>query len=84
MEIINLHPFFLDYFMTYNIFDVVKDEIRGTTDKLEKDEVKQRIAVCNTCTSFVKLTRQCGLCGCFVDQKAKYRQSQCDANKWPF
>ena len=70
--------------MTYNVIDVIKDELKGTADKLSKDEQKLRLEICETCEHRTKLTRQCNLCGCFLDLKTKYRSSECGANKWPF
>lgn len=70
--------------MTYNIIDVIKDELTGNTDKLTKEEQQVRIKTCESCPDFKKLTRQCGHCGCFMDAKTKYRQSECPENKWPF
>lgn len=70
--------------MTYNILDVVKDELRGTADKLTKEEQQKRLDVCKSCEFLTKLTQQCSKCGCFVAMKTKYRSSECDAKKWPF
>jgi len=69
--------------MTYNIIDVVKDEIRGTANKLTAEERQLRLDVCSVCPHLVKLTRQCGKCGCFIDMKSRYRYSQCDIGSWP-
>ena len=35
-----------------------------------------RVAVCNDC-ELLSDTRQCGVCQCFVDQKAKYTDEHC-------
>lgn len=70
--------------MSYGIKDVIKDELSGTADKLSKEDQFCRLEVCNTCDHLRKLSRQCGLCGCFIDLKVKYRNSECDADKWPF
>jgi hypothetical protein len=70
--------------MSYNVIDVVKDELKGTADKLTKQEQKLRLDVCNECEHKTKLTRQCGLCGCFLDLLTKYKSSECHDNRWPF
>lgn len=43
---------------------------------------KARIEVCNTCPSLFKPTRQCKLCFCFVEAKARMPNASCPANKW--
>ena len=68
--------------MTYNIIDVIKDEIKGTTDILEQPEIQKRKNICHSCPDFKPLTRSCGHCGCFIDMKTRYRQSMCPIDKW--
>ena len=40
------------------------------------DLSRERVAVCNSCEQLTRL-RQCGVCHCFVDQKAKYLDETC-------
>ena len=61
--------------MTYKLLDVIRDELAGTADKLSKEDQQYRFDVCVNCEHFKKLSRQCGLCGCFIDAKIKYRNS---------
>lgn len=62
-------------------------------DRVEDEERDRRLAICEGCEHLIKKTRQCGLCGCFVDSKAAARrhldikkmaivETHCDAGKW--
>lgn len=70
--------------MTYSIVDVIKDELRGKAVHVSKDVKQQRLEICSGCPDFKRISRQCGICGCFLDRKALYAQSECPATppKW--
>jgi len=42
----------------------------------------ERIEICNQCTHLFKPTRNCKLCGCFIDLKTKNQLSSCPIKKW--
>jgi len=42
----------------------------------------RRLAICRTCPNFRPRTARCGLCGCFMQIKARLRGSKCPAGKW--
>lgn len=67
-----------------SVKDIVKDTISGKAEYVSKDEKKRRLSICESCNEFKKLTRRCGICGCFLDVKVLYNQSQCAASspKW--
>jgi hypothetical protein len=68
--------------MTYTLKDIARDLLAGKL-LLSEDELKnERLKVCEECPSFKKLARQCDLCGCFMDLKAKILQASCPAGKW--
>lgn len=47
------------------------------------DEVrKERLDMCLKCEHFLKLTRQCKKCGCFMDLKTWVRDLECPVGKW--
>lgn len=48
----------------------------------EGDLAKARINECTGCINFQKFTRQCSLCGCFMDIKSKMLEASCPINKW--
>lgn len=68
--------------MTYSIIDVVKDELTGNAEYVNKEERLRRLNICQTCSHLTKVTRQCSLCGCFVDMKTRYAKAECGDGKW--
>lgn len=67
--------------MSYNVLDIIKDEMLGQADHVDQQTYVNRVSICNRCEHlkfFVPLTGgNCGLCGCIVKAKAKYKQSEC-------
>lgn len=61
----------------YTIKDVVLDTLKGTTDKVSKEIKETRLKLCLSCPHLTKITRQCQLCGCFIDVKVLYSKSEC-------
>ena len=70
--------------MTYNVFDVAKDTLTGKAAYVPKEVKDYRLQVCASCDQFKKFSRQCGICGCFMDVKVLYAPSECANNppKW--
>lgn len=47
------------------------------------DSVKQeRLATCGDCEHFNKPTKQCKLCGCFMELKTSYSNMKCPKGYW--
>lgn len=47
------------------------------------DEIKSvRISACESCEFFMKLSRQCVKCGCFMDMKTTLPHAFCPVHKW--
>jgi len=71
-----------------NQLDVMYESMKqGFVDALRKDfsreEVSRaRMAICESCPSFFKLTKQCKECGCFMEVKTKLGNSKCPLGKW--
>jgi hypothetical protein len=42
----------------------------------------ERIKVCEACEFFGCTARQCKVCWCFIDAKARILESECPAGKW--
>ena len=53
-------------------------------DKINKikEEGNKRKSLCNTCVFLEKSSRQCSLCGCFVDAKTLVPTAKCPKGKW--
>lgn len=47
-----------------------------------KELAEERLKVCGECEYFARMTRQCNLCGCFMDVKAKLLEAECPSQKW--
>lgn len=48
----------------------------------EEPVIQTRVEICNNCENLYKPTRNCKLCGCFIDLKTKLQSSSCPINKW--
>lgn len=47
------------------------------------DEVaEERFAMCKGCEHFIKLSKQCKKCGCFMNLKTKLEEATCPIGKW--
>jgi len=47
------------------------------------DEVAaDRYSICKGCPQFIKLSKQCKKCGCFMHLKTKLEEATCPIGKW--
>ena len=53
-----------------------------TSGFIEKDIQAERYAVCEDCSEFRKLTRQCNVCACFMPAKTLFNKSKCPKGYW--
>lgn len=58
-------------------------------DMLDKDkysknkkEISRRISICENCEHFIKMTKQCSKCGCFMKLKTRLTDASCPIGKW--
>jgi hypothetical protein len=49
---------------------------------VSKEEYIGRVDVCNTCVHFIHKDYTCGVCGCLMHIKAKWKTSKCPKDKW--
>ena len=47
-----------------------------------QETADQRLAICNSCPEFVKVTSQCRKCGCIMSLKTKLEKAECPIGKW--
>lgn len=80
------------------LFDVIKKYNGDSTEKVDNGLYKKRVSTCDNCPFLVHSTRSCGklflggtveyngeqqeLCGCRIDDKAKYKDDHCPLGKW--
>lgn len=68
----------------YDIKDVIVDELKGSADHVDKETYEKRKEICFRCDhikTVIPMTGgTCGLCGCFVRLKTRYKESVCPDN----
>lgn len=48
----------------------------------EKSIAEKRYNICVSCDRFMKITRQCKECFCFIPLKTKIMDTECPIGKW--
>jgi hypothetical protein len=70
--------------MAYGIKEVVKDTLTGKAEFVSRLVHEKRMAICMACPHLKNKIKigggNCGLCGCFIKSKTKYKKSQCPDN----
>jgi len=59
-------------------WDLFNKKIERATEDIQKS----RMSICLGCPMFIKVTRQCKACGCFMDAKTKILDATCPLDKW--
>jgi|5_EtaG_2_1085323.scaffolds.fasta_scaffold03427_4 hypothetical protein len=73
-------PSFLD-----KVKNIAKDTAAYLVDgarNVPKEEFIRRAGICDSCVHFIHNQSTCGICGCWMDVKAKWRKSKCPKDKW--
>lgn len=66
-----------------NLKDIAIKILHGELPALAEGELSaERMKVCVQCPEYMKLTRQCRVCGCFLDLKTKVLEMDCPEGKW--
>lgn len=42
----------------------------------------ERLTICNSCEHYIKKTTKCEKCGCFMEYKTLFLNSECPIGKW--
>jgi len=63
------------------LIDLTKSVRGKSIDKVTVVLHNKRTSICNQCPNLL-MTGNCKLCGCFVNDKAKYIDEKCPINKW--
>ena len=58
------------------------DIVNPNKEHASDEEANLRLATCEVCPSFLKLTHQCKECGCFMKIKVKLKEAECPLGKW--
>ena len=51
---------------------------------VSEEEYKERLEQCHSCPNLLEETKQCGLCGCYVENKASWQTAKCpdEPSRW--
>jgi len=58
------------------------DLINPNIGRVSERVLEERLAICQSCEHFIKLTKQCKKCGCFMRLKGALPHSECPVGKW--
>ena len=58
------------------------DMLNPNIGRVSKEVLDERLAICQSCEFFIKLTKQCKKCGCFMRLKGALPHSECPVGKW--
>jgi hypothetical protein len=58
------------------------DMLNPNIGRVSKEVLEERLAICQSCEHFIKLTKQCKKCGCFMRLKGALPHSECPVGKW--
>lgn len=61
---------------------IALDLIAGRLILSEAELATERLKVCQECNEFKGFSRQCALCGCFLDLKTRILSEECPISKW--
>jgi ribulose kinase len=53
-----------------------------TVFRQRRDVAEKRLEICRTCEFFTHKTSRCNKCGCFMEYKALFLNSECPIGKW--
>ena len=54
----------------------------GHYQNVSFDEYAKRIEICSKCDKINQHNYSCGVCGCYMDKKAKWSTECCELEKW--
>jgi hypothetical protein len=58
------------------------DLLDSSVPRASDEQSDERLNTCNHCTEYIKVTKQCKQCGCFMPLKTKLLESVCPLGKW--
>lgn len=57
-------------------------DVLNPDNLVAEDIKKERYEICLSCPELIQLTKQCKVCGCFMNQKTKLKEAACPLQKW--
>jgi hypothetical protein len=65
-----------------NFGSAVVEHVATGMKKTEEELAKERLSICDGCEFFLKDSRRCGKCGCYMEIKARWAETKCPLGKW--
>ena len=59
-----------------------RNDYHPNKPKVLENTQNERLKICETCPKFIKLTKTCKECGCFMVLKTKLSEASCPLGKW--
>ena len=73
-----------------SVLDMVKNFAKEVTKyakegapNVTEASYKKRLETCDSCEHLRRSAMRCGMCGCLVEQKAKWATANCPDKRWP-
>jgi hypothetical protein len=71
--------------MATNFISAVSSEAKtrfSQGKRLDPEEAKRRLSICENCVFFHKPSKRCKKCGCFLRWKTSWSSQKCPIGKW--
>ena len=68
--------------MVKNFATEAKEYVKQGAPNVTEAQYAERVQTCDACPHLERKEMRCGLCGCFVEHKAKWQTSNCPDNRW--
>jgi hypothetical protein len=80
----NQYPDFWEQMKGFQAFakSVGQDVVQGNSIFVSEEKRKKRENDCLECSKFNKESKRCHLCGCYMEVKWKFEQSECPISIW--
>lgn len=62
--------------------DVANDIINNKEVLASEEENQHRLSICESCPYFIKETKRCNECGCFMKLKTHLKSAKCPCGNW--
>lgn len=60
----------------------VWDLFNPNMPRAEREEMERRYAICQECPFFLRGSKRCSRCGCFMKFKTSLEMAKCPEHKW--
>ena len=71
--------------MAKNFSSSLAEYLKAGAPNVTTDQYLERLDACNNCPKLMREKMRCGLCGCLLEHKAKWKTTTCpdDPSRWP-